>query len=157
MSRILERLGLTSEEAVLASEENIIKIVEEYNIWQARIVVFSHTLPEFAEQETMNPNSNIVALGNYWKDGVSYVQVAKDMEATYFEVRNWSQLVAEFGETNMWKINQKFLEQQVNAGKNFVFSHNPFEADGYFLNEVDYLISRGYTFWQEGSIWHAMK
>ena len=144
--RILERLGITSEEAALASEGTILRLVEEYNVLQARIVGFNHTLTEFAEQATLNPNSNTVVLGKYMKDGISYVKVAEERGATYFQVRNWGELSSEFGNANMWKINEKFLEQQINAGKNFILSHNPADAEGYFANEVNYLIGRGYTF-----------
>ncbi len=46
----------------------------------------------------------------------------------------------------MWKINEKFLEEQLKAGKEFYLSHDPFSllngtGSGY-AREIEYLIDK---------------
>ena len=57
----------------------------------------------------------------------------------------------------MWNINEQFLQQQMAQSKSFVLTHNPYQATGYFAQEVDFLTRNGYNFVQNGSIWNAIK
>lgn len=57
----------------------------------------------------------------------------------------------------MWNINEQFLQQQMVQGKSFVLTHNPYQATGYFAQEVDFLTRNGYKFVQNGSMWNAIK
>ena len=56
----------------------------------------------------------------------------------------------------MWNINKAFLKQQITAGNNFILTHNPYTADGFYRREVKYLIKEGYTFIKDGEVWKAV-
>jgi hypothetical protein len=43
----------------------------------------------------------------------------------------------------MWRVNEKFLDDQIDKGKEIFFSHDPWKANGYFEKEVLYLIDKG--------------
>lgn len=83
--------------------------------------------------------------------------MAQERGATYFELDNWDSVVKEVGESNTWNINESFLQQQANAGKNFILSHDSAQATGYYAKEVNSLKEMGYNFVKDGSIWGAQK
>lgn len=60
---------------------------------------------------------------------------------------NTVQRQMEFGNAEMWRINEAFLDQQVAQGKSFIFTANPVTArpDSYLYQEVNYLKNSGYT------------
>lgn len=93
------------------------------------------------------------------QNNVSYVDVATKQKATYFQLDNWDEVASTIGSDNMWNINKEFLNQQWKAGKDFYFSHNPWEATGYFQQEVLHLIDLGVKdFIQVGNnLWKAVK
>ncbi|NLP41265.1 MAG: hypothetical protein GX348_03565 [Veillonellaceae bacterium] len=156
--KILRQLGFASEQEVLASEANSLKFLEQFNIWQARIVGFRNTAFDFAVQGTKNPQASEVVLGKYIPNSVeSYEAIAASRGATYFQLNNWSRLATEFGEESMWLINRSFLQQQIANGKNIILTQNPTSATGYFAKEVNYLSELGYKFVQEGTVWRAIK
>ena len=100
----------------------------------------------YASQATKNPLSNEVVLGRYNLNGVSYINVAKNRGATYFQLDNWDDVAKVVGNRNMWSINEKFLDQQWSAGKDFLLSHNPWEATtlgSYYEKEILHLIDLG--------------
>ena len=111
----------------------------------------------YAKKATHNPNSSEVVLGKYNSNGVSYVDVAKQRNATYFSMSNWDSVSKEVGADNMWKINESFLQQQIASNKSFILSHNPNTATGFFAQEVDFLIKNGFRFIQDGDFWRAIK
>jgi hypothetical protein len=90
---------------------------------------------DYAMQATRNAGSSEVVLGKFNQGGVSYVQVAVDRGATYFQLDDWNKVVKEVGESKIWQINKQFLEQQIHAGKTFILSHDPVKATGYFASE----------------------
>ena len=99
-----------------------------------------------------------VVLGKYNQGGVSYVNVANSRGATYFQVDDWDGLVNSVGgEQNVWNVNQAFLQQQLDAGKSFILSHDPATATGYFLKEVNFLQNNGFQFIQDGPLWRAVQ
>ena len=59
----------------------------------------------------------------------------------------------------MWRINEGFLNQQWESGKEFVFSHNPWEATGYFEKEVLHLMDLGARDFVEAGdgLWKAVR
>ena len=57
----------------------------------------------------------------------------------------------------MWKINKKFLEQQLQQRKIFYFSHDSMKASGYFQKEVNFLKDNGFKFIKDGDFWKAVK
>lgn len=89
-------------------------------------------------------------LGKFDNNGpTSYINRAGS-DHTYFDLGKdgWSQAesLVDGNMDEMWKINQKFIENQKNLGKEFFFSHDPQFATGYYLREVNYLtkpISQG--------------
>lgn len=70
---------------------------------------------------------------------------------------NWDEIVKIVGEENIWNINEQFLSQQVDQGKEFILSHDPNKASGYYAKEVQFLIDKGYKFIKDGNIWKAIQ
>lgn len=90
----------------------------------------------------------------------SYDSVAKAMNAQYFSLDNWEELRSLYSKDEIWKINEKFLDIQMNFGREIYLSHNPYMyiGDGsYYSKEIQYLIDNGYEFVKEGDVWHAIK
>ena len=109
---------------------------------------------------TWNPESNKLVLGRYSLEGPSYQKVAAYYEATYFELNDWSSVTKGLTETEIWRINETFLDQQILQGKQILFSHNPLdvEPNTFFENEVDYLRAAGYGFRQKDQwTWEAIR
>ena len=71
-------------------------------------------------------------------------------------MNDWNGISDQIGLDNMWNINKEFLNQQISQGKQSYTTHDPFEATGYFKNEVDFLEIKGYTFEKEGDLWKAV-
>ena len=94
----------------------------------------------------------------------SYNRVAKDGEYTYFEMDNWDGIYKLVNKTDdeMWKINERFIDNQLNRNVSLYFSHNPLQADGFFKREVDYLTikiaekKKTISFIKEGNYWKAI-
>jgi hypothetical protein len=111
---------------------------------------------ETARQATVNPDSDTVVLGKYrHPDGRVYTKVAGQRGATYFKVENWKEVTAGMNRKQIFEINRSFLKQQYDLGKEFIFSHDPFKADGFLLDEVEYLDILGLEFKEQGWIWRA--
>jgi hypothetical protein len=97
-----------------------------------------------------------VVLGKFSEGGKSYVKVAAHLKASYFKVVDWSNATRGLSEAEIWKINEAFLRQQIQAGKQILLSHNPATATGFFAREVGYLEHLGYRFVRDGWIWRAV-
>lgn len=110
-----------------------------------------------AKKATKNPNSSEVVLGKFNQDNISYIEVAQKRNATYFQLDDWDNVVNTIGENNIWKVNEQFIHEQLIQNKNFILSHNPFSATGYYKKEIEYLTKQGYQFTQNGDIWKALK
>ena len=97
-------------------------------------------------------------LGKYNQDGISYIEAAGNKH-TYFDLgdKGWNEALNKVGESNMWEINKKFLEQQLQQGKSFYLSHDPMKASGYFQKEVNFLKDNGFKFIKDGEFWKAVK
>ena len=67
----------------------------------------------YAEKATQNSDKTTVMLGKYNQDGVSYIKAAGNKH-TYFDLgdKGWNEALNKVGESNIWEINKKFLEQQ---------------------------------------------
>ena len=102
-----------------------------------------------------------VVLGKF--DGgepTAYTEVAKDIDAQYFQLDNWDELTNIYTEDEIWKINEKFLDIQTSSGREIYLSHNPEDFIGkgqFYSKELQYLIDNGYHFVEEGGIWHAIR
>ena len=110
-----------------------------------------------AKRATQNAYSTEVVLGKLNENGISYVEVAVERRATYFQLDEWDEVEKCIGSENMWNINRSFLEQQIDAGKTFYTSHNPKTATGFFKQEMDYMNSRGFDFIPDGVLWRGVK
>ena len=97
-------------------------------------------------------------LGKYNQDGISYIEAAGNKH-TYFNLgdKGWNEALNKVGESNMWEINKKFLERQLQQGKSFYLSHDPMKASGYFQKEVNFLKDNGFKFIKDGDFWKAVK
>ena len=116
-------------------------------------------LDDFAALFTRRVASSEVVLGK-WDGGAatSYVRLALDRGASYFSMEDlWSDMAAAFGKDNLWRSNQAFLRQQIEAGKTILLSHNPAGASGFFSLEVEYLRGLGFKFIKEGNLWKAVR
>ena len=99
---------------------------------------------------THNNDSNIVVLGKFNYNNVSYDEVAKNLHATYYSNPFYSDLEKVISKDDLWEINETFLKNQIDAGKTIIFSHNPkvnwgecgFADEIKFLRENDYYISK---------------
>jgi len=92
-------------------------------------------------------------LGKY--DGgksTSYITKAGD-DYTYFDLgKDWDVIKNKYDYTDddMFKLfNESFLEDAINEGKTFKFSHNPVGDTGALGNEFKYLRDNGYEWIQE--------
>ncbi len=131
--------------------------VMAYSAYTIYTVEKNATYSNITKQATINANSKEVVLGKYSEGGVSYVKVAQERGAPYFQIDNWDDVVTKVGEKNIWSINETFIQQQANANKTLILSHDPTQATGYYANEVNLLKGMGYSFIQEGSVWRAFK
>ncbi|WP_027088436.1 hypothetical protein [Cohnella panacarvi] len=102
---------------------------------------------------TQNPESDQFILGVTG----SYDIMADKLGFTYFKMSDevWDDLVANANRDydEIWRVNEKFIKEQISAGKEILLSNNPFEQylfdDGskrFFQRELDYLTVSGYIF-----------
>jgi hypothetical protein len=42
-------------------------------------------------------------------------------------------------------------------GKNFILTHNPDNATGFFLKEINFLKKKSYYFYKDGAVWKSIK
>ena len=135
------------------------KISKDVDLGKKRGTSQGNTLYQtYAEKATKNANSTSVMLGKYNQDGISYIEAA-GKEHTYFNLgdKGWNEALNKVGESNMWEINKKFLERQLQQGKSFYLSHDPMKASGYFQKEVNFLKDNGFKFIKDGEFWKAVK
>ena len=102
-----------------------------------------------------NAGKDKIMLGKYDGGGpTSYITKAGD-EYTYFSLGNeWNTIKAKYGYTDddMFKLfNEAFLDEGINAGKIFQFSHNPINDTGALGQEYQYLLKNNYK-WDAGTM-----
>ena len=123
----------------------------------------------YATNATVNPKSDSLVLGKYEtvinEEGIrvvstkSYNSVAEQKNATYFQIDNWGEISAKYGNDQMWKINENFLSQQTSLKKPVTFSHDPTDPaynSGYFKQEIDYLKNKNYEILKGEDYWYAI-
>ena len=82
------------------------------------------------------------------------------MGAQYFEIDNWNELVDLYGEDQLWKINEKFLDIQIASGREIYLSTDPesiASITSFYAKELQYLEEHGYRFIKEGGMWRAVQ
>lgn len=123
---------------------------------KADAVVFGKFVPELDDSKQYILDVN----GNRIPSEKSYNVIAEEMGAQYFEIDNWDELVDIYGEEQIWKINEKFLDIQIASGRDIYLSANPKdfrEGQSYYAKEIQYLEEHGYRFIKEGDMWHAVQ
>ena len=116
---------------------------------------------EEAEEIAFNPihgsnKADAVVLGKYGDGGpTAYTNVAKDMDAQYFQLDNWDELASKYSNDEIWKINQRFLDIQTSSGREIYLSHNPADYINkmdFYSKELNYLRDNWYSFVREGDL-----
>jgi len=130
-------------------------LIKQMSNPQAARVIYN----QLATAATKNADSGEVVLGRYLVDSAnSYEKVAQARGATYYEVGAWNAMEKELGSQKMWEINKEFLDKAMVEGKSFVFTNNPNNfPDGFSLKEYQHLVSNGYSFIENGGVWHGIK
>jgi hypothetical protein len=154
-------------------DTGIIKRLEYFNItpkeYSVNNIISKETAELFWAKQWVNdaihyPNSSKVLFGSSNQNGISYVNLAEDMKATYYNTDNWNDLVAQCNGNSdlLFAPNKLFIDEQwVIPNKEIVFSHDPWQAlpGSMFEKEVLYLIDKGVSdFVQiEGNLWKAVR
>lgn len=119
------------------------------------------TLEECLEDGIHNPDSPQVMLGQSTLNAdTDYESLAKLYDMTYFKLTDEDLKALEEEESDaVWEAHKKFLEEQEFAGKQFILSSNPYHATGIYQQEIEWLLSRGYTFEYDPGIglWKAVR
>ena len=77
---------------------------------------------------TQNPTEKKgVMLGRFDYEDVSYVTEAKNGDYTYYSLYNYDDIfkLVNESESEMFRINEKFIKEQFENGNSFYFSHDP--------------------------------
>lgn len=85
---------------------------------------FTNEIDDVLLSMTHNAASNTVMLGTT-ANGIAYNTMAQQLGYTYFYSVNFTALEAMYSKEGMAYINKLFLQEQIDAGKTIVFSHNP--------------------------------
>ena len=97
-----------------------------------------------------NSGRNQVMLGKYDNGGATSYITRAGNEYTYFSLGDdWNAIKAKYGYTDdeMFKLfNEAFLDDGINEGKIFQFSHNPINDKGALGKEYQYLLDNNYIF-----------
>lgn len=97
-----------------------------------------------------NPDANSIVIGKHDLNGVDYQTIAKEYYGKYFNLESWDGLAETYSGTQMWRINQKYLEMQIQAGNRIYLTHDPdifrTQYTSGFGREIAYLEAKGYTF-----------
>jgi len=107
----------------------------------------TESIRDIANLATMNPDADTVILGKWYADSPnSYEQIAYQANATYYDLGDAyhairDQLPADWTpqqvKDEMWRINQQFIDNQIDQGKEFIFTSNPedFRKDSFGWRE----------------------
>ena len=118
---------------------------------------------------THNEDSPTALLGYFESDNrvMSYEQIAYENGWTYFDAGNNGWTAMENVDNDLApKINRKFLEEQISAGKDFILTSDPYPAKAIadstgrgasYADEIDLLTASGYKFEKYGNFWRAFK
>ncbi|HEL1182521.1 TPA: hypothetical protein TVK19_001188 [Streptococcus equi subsp. zooepidemicus] len=124
---------------------------------------------KLTELTTHNAKSQTALLGYYEANSVtSYEQIAHQNKLTYFDAGSdgWNAM-SRVDSKLAYKVNDEFLLRQIQEGKDFILSSNPYKARQYFIdsmgkgesfmNEMNFLRDSGYKFEKYGKFWRAYK
>ena len=102
-----------------------------------------------------NAGKDKVMLGKYDGGGTTSYITKAGSEYEYFSLgKDWDVIKAKYGYTDndMFKLfNEAFLDDGINAGKTFQFSHSPINDTGTLAQEYQYLLNNNYK-WDAGTM-----
>ncbi|MBF0777067.1 hypothetical protein IR108_09990 [Streptococcus sp. 19428wD3_AN2] len=125
-------------------------------------------IARLTELTTHNAEADTALLGYFEPNSVnSYEQIAHANGWTYFDAGNdgWNAIWKVDNEL-AYKVNDEFLLKQIQEGKNFILTSDPYKAreiadltgKGFsYANEIDILANNGYKVENFGNIWRAYK
>lgn len=129
----------------------------------------SADIEELTRLTTHNANSDTALLGPYSPDTSSYEQIAHENGFTYFDAgtNGWN-AISEVDVDLAYRVNDEFLQQQIDSGKDIVLTYDPDAArevydESYgklmisYNNELDKLEDYGYIIKEDGQFWRATK
>jgi hypothetical protein len=89
---------------------------------------------------------NSTVLGSY----PGYLKLAQDLKARVFSIPSdvWNSM----SRAQQWAANEKFLDQSIAKGHQFILSANAYgaKAGTFFYSEIQYLLNNGYKIVDEG-------
>ena len=129
----------------------------------------SADVEELTRLTTHNANSDTALLGPYSPDTSSYEQIAHENGFTYFDAgtNGWN-AISEVDGDLAYRVNDEFLQQQIDSGKDIVLTHDPaaayktyVESNGgkmvSYNKELNILKKYGYHIVKDGQFWRATK
>ena len=129
----------------------------------------SADVEELTRLTTHNANSDTALLGPYSPDTSSYEQIAHENGFTYFDAgtNGWN-AISEVDGNLAYRVNDEFLQQQIDSGKDIVLTHDPaaayktyVESNGRkmvsYNKELNILKKYGYHIVKDGQFWRATK
>lgn len=108
------------------------------------------TSDEYAQDALKNPGNPQIILGENSKS------LAELYHTSYFELDNYDEILSRTDADFMREIREKFLQQQLDQGKEFLFSEDPNTATGDVGEAASWLLSHGYHFVLDATgLWRA--
>ena len=129
------------------------------------------SVKDIAKLASNNPKADTTTLGKWHPDSSSYEQVAYEKGNAYYDLGDdgWNtaeNILKESGiktenqiRDEMWRINQQYLDNRINAGNTFEFTSNPMDLieGSYGRMEAEHLADNGYHLVKDGDIWRMIK
>jgi hypothetical protein len=106
-------------------------------------------IDDYDKLATKNPDAEKVMLGKYLDGGENSYIARAGKDHTYFDMgaEKWKEAEALVSENanEMWKINKKFIDEQIVKNKEFYFSYEPWIVQSHesLSKEAEYLIDLG--------------
>ena len=130
--------------AIVILESAAMQLNQSLYIIPQELQAFTNEIDDVLLSMTHNAASNTVMLGTTTADGIAYNVMAQQLGYTYFHSVNFTALEAMYSKEGMAYINKLFLQEQIDAGKRILFSHDPMvtlteHQGGYFYKELQYL------------------
>ena len=102
----------------------------------------SKQIDDYVALATKQGNKSKVMLGKFENGGALGYKARAGTEYTFFDFENkWDEAynLVNKNDDEIWRINQKFIDNQKALGKEFYLSHDPSIATGFYFREVQYL------------------
>jgi hypothetical protein len=141
----IKSIGKATE--VVEALKDIGKVEEAAAGLKTEIAVFKTEAGVAAETVNNLKKTGQIVLGRY----PAYIDTANELAAKRFSVPEdiWKKM----SDAEKWTANQKFLDRAIEKGNEIILASPVSEAEAgtFFRKEIDYLISQGYRFAEDGS------